>query len=122
MYYDIFCPYSNYKNFQNTTFNKTDSIETKTVTNLSDCELNCNNNNTCTSFSFNKNNKNCTLYKGYPISINTNQNSYHSGIKTNLKYNYNSLNSTQKKKTIFSISECACVPITSSTSTHPRAP
>ncbi len=97
MYYDIFCPYSNYKNFDNTTFNKIDTIESKTVSNLEECKLNCTSNNSCTSFTYNKNNKNCTLYKGYPSSLNTKQNSYHSGIKTDLKYNYNSLNSTQKK-------------------------
>ncbi len=97
MYFDIFCPYSNFKNFPNTTFNKTDLIESKTVQNIAECKLNASNNITSTSYTYNKNTKNCTIYKGYPSSINKNQNSYESGIKTNLKYNYNSLNSTQKK-------------------------
>lgn len=95
MYYDIFCPYSGYKELNNKSFNKTDSIITKNVNNSIVCQTDCTTNPVCTSYSFNKSTKDCTLYKGFPSSVSTN-NSIDSGIKTNGKYSYNNLNSTQK--------------------------
>lgn len=97
MYYDIFCPQNDYNMFENKTFNKTDTIPSTNEENIINCKSKCTSNPICTSFTYNKNTKNCTLYKGYPSSLNNNQNGNHSGIKTNLKYSYKNLNSNQKK-------------------------
>ncbi len=97
MYYDIFCPYQNYRNFDNSTFNKIDSFPTTKENTLMDCKTKCNINPACTSYTYNRSNKDCMTFKGYPSSINTNQRPYESGIKTDLKYSYKNLNNTQKK-------------------------
>jgi hypothetical protein len=80
---------------ENSTFNNLPVYKTETTTDENSCLNNCNIDNYCTGYSFDKSSTNCLLYNKVPTSISNNINT-NIGYKTNYKYDFNNLNTSQK--------------------------
>lgn len=96
LYYDIFCPSTNFIVNQNKSLSSTDIISTTNQNKIEDCQNECQKDKTCTSFIYQTSNKSCILNKGYPTSVIDNKKGFMSGVKTDSTFNYSNLNTTQK--------------------------
>ncbi len=103
MYFSIFCNNNDYLNMDGYKFDKTGQqiiSETQKGT-VMECQTLCNNNKSCVGFNYkNKNvkstDKNCMLFKTFPTKTIQDSN-FQYKIRNSAKYDYNKLNSTQKK-------------------------